>query len=103
MPALRGTVLAKVGEEGMPPEEMAKDLETLFEHLDAVRKFYSNDRFKAICGSEFDGLNTDFNTLLAVNDFARQVVNRFLGTMPIHREVRRLPSSKPNALRSTLC
>jgi hypothetical protein len=66
----------KVGRKASP-EEMAKELEELVEHIEAVRKFYGNDRFKAICGSEFDGLNTDFNALLAVNDFARQVENRF--------------------------
>jgi hypothetical protein len=54
--AWRGT--RKVSKKASPTER-AQELEALAEHIEAVRMFCSNDRLKAICGPEFDGLTTD--------------------------------------------
>jgi hypothetical protein len=71
-------------------QEMAQDFEQLAEHLGAVQKFRMNDRLRVICGEEFEGLATDFDGLLAVNDFACEVTRKFPGNAPSHQEARRL-------------
>lgn len=70
------------------PREMAQEADALAEHIEEIQKFHADDRLKAICGTEFEGITTDFNGLLAVNAFARQVENRFPGTTLGNREAR---------------
>jgi hypothetical protein len=71
-------------------EEMAQDCKQLAEHLEAVQKFHMNDRLRVICGKEFDGLATDFDRFLGVNDLACEVTRKFPGNALSHQEARRL-------------
>lgn len=69
--------------------EMARELEELVDYLVELRKFQENDRIRTICGAEFDGVATDFDGLLAVNDFARRVESCFPGPAPGNAEAQR--------------
>lgn len=73
---------ARKGNPDRAPEQMASELEQFAEHLDAIREFCDDDRLRVICGIEFRGLATDFDALLAVNDFSRTVTGKFAGIAP---------------------
>jgi len=70
-------------------QEMAQRFEELADYLEAGQSFQNGCQLQELCGEMFQGLATDFEGLLMVNAFARQVSRTFPESTSAHREARR--------------
>jgi very-short-patch-repair endonuclease len=71
-------------------EKMADDLDELAGFLKAVRAFREDGRLKSLCGSEFEGLQTDFPRFISVTNFVFDVCKRFVGNDVANAQIRHL-------------
>ncbi len=71
-------------------EQMAKRLEDAAQLVDEIQNVQADTMLKEICGSRFNGLETDFETLIQVNEFASSVKQDIAGLDRESRTVRKM-------------
>ncbi|MEE9224857.1 MAG: DUF4011 domain-containing protein, partial [Bacteroidota bacterium] len=74
-----------LGDTKIDPQNMASLLFRLAEHLEETTNFNTNSHQQAVCGSFFAGIETPYDKLLNLNDWASDVRITFSDSNPIER------------------